>query len=231
MKNLLILLTFCFIVCTKVSQAQQLKIDENTVIKNEKGDRISVKTFMELMNTNNYTITEKTDENGDYVQVVKASKEQKKQMREMMQRAKNPQQDVGSKAPSFSLTDINGNHISSEDSKNKIVVLNFWFTACKPCVEEIPELNALHEKFKNNPEVVFASITFNPKEEVQSFLKEHPIAYPVVSDARSVTKDFKVLGYPNNIVIDRSGNYAFVMSGGFPGIGEHIEEAIEKALN
>jgi len=56
---------------------------------------------------------------------------------------------------------------------------NFWFIACKPCIAEIPELNEIHDKYKNNKDVVFASITFDKKDKVEKFLKNTPIKYAV----------------------------------------------------
>ena len=137
---------------------------------------------------------------------------------------------IGTKVPDFKITDAKGNTITSENTKGKIVVLNFWFTTCKPCIMEIPELNTVYEKYKNNKDVVFASVTFNTQEEVDTFLIKYPLKYPVFSNSETVISNFKVNSYPTNIIIDKQGQYSDVINGGFPEIGNHIEQAIEKAL-
>src|SRR6185437_10738112 len=67
---------------------------------------------------------------------------------------KNNQPIVGAPLPDFSFKDINGNAISLQKLKGKPIVINFWFTACVPCIEEMPALNELKDKFKNS-DVVF----------------------------------------------------------------------------
>jgi len=64
------------------------------------------------------------------------------------------QDQVGSDAPDFSAVDMNGNSYSLGILKGKVVVINFWFVECKPCVIEMPELNEIVEKYKSE-EVVF----------------------------------------------------------------------------
>lgn len=136
----------------------------------------------------------------------------------------------GTQAPAFELVDIEGNVISSDDTEGKVVVLNFWFIGCKPCLKEIPELNMVHNTYKDKPDVVFASISLDELEKVQKKLKKYNIEYPVVADGRSASELFGVFAYPTNMVIDKQGNYQLSLPGGFPGVGRMISGAIQKAL-
>src|SRR4051794_18336148 len=58
--------------------------------------------------------------------------------------------------------------------KGKIVVVEFWATWCAPCIASIPHLNELAERFKDK-EVVFISLTDEPRTTVEPFLKRKPI--------------------------------------------------------
>jgi peroxiredoxin len=203
-------------------------IDENTIIKDESGNRVEMFKFMELMDSGEWTMDPVTDSEGklQYMQLRKATEEEKKMMSQM------PSSDlIGKSAPDFKMIDINGNTILSKNTKGKVVVLNFWFTSCKPCIYEIPELNEVYEKYKNDTNVIFASITFDKQEKVNSFLIKHPIKYPVVSDANEICDLFKISGYPTNIVIDMNGNYLKYIRGGFPQIGHQISNSIQNALD
>ena len=208
-----------------------IMIDENTIIKDESGNKVEIFKLMELMNSGEWSMDPVNDKEGKllYMQLRKATEEEKKMMLEMPMQG-NGSDLIGKKAPDFKMIDINGNTISSENTKGKVIVLNFWFTACKPCISEIPELNEVYEKYKKDTNMVFASITFDKQDKVNSFLKKFPIKYPVVSDAKEICDLFKIAGYPTNIVIDKNGNYFDYTTGGFPQIGHQISNSIQNAL-
>tara|TARA_B110000305_G_C19309162_1_gene573153 strand:+ start:108 stop:1007 length:900 start_codon:yes stop_codon:yes gene_type:complete len=208
-----------------------IMLDENTIIKDESGEKVEMFKLMELMYSGEWSMDPVKDSEGklQYIQLRKATEEEKKMMTQMPMQ-ENSSDLIGKSVPNFKMTDINGNTISLENTKGKVVVLNFWFTACKPCIYEIPELNEVYEKYKKDTNVVFASITFDKQDKVNSFLKKYPIKYPVVSDAKEICDSFKISGYPTNIVIDKNSDYYDYISGGFPQIGHQISTSIKNAL-
>lgn len=116
---------------------------------------------------------------------------------------KNGQAFVGSPLPDFNFKDINGNTVSLEGLKGKPIVINFWFTACVPCIEEMPALNQLKEKYKNS-DVVFLSITFENKKSVTEFLKNHPFNFTPIPGAQEYC-DNLVMIFPLTLFINRQG--------------------------
>ncbi len=93
--------------------------------------------------------------------------------------------------------------------KGKVVVLEFWATYCDPCIENIPHLNDLAEKFKGKP-VVFLSVSKEPAAEVAEFLKTHEIKGIVAADAAAASKSYGVNGVPKTVLIGRDGRVAAV---------------------
>ncbi|MBI3551173.1 MAG: TIGR03435 family protein [Elusimicrobia bacterium] len=91
--------------------------------------------------------------------------------------------------------------------KGKVAVLEFWATWCDPCVEEIPHLNSLVDKFSGKP-VVFISITDETKDKVEAFLKDHPMKGWVAVDAKPAFDSFGVHGRPHTVIIDSRGRLA-----------------------
>lgn len=90
-----------------------------------------------------------------------------------------------------------------KDLNGKIIVLDFWFTHCAPCVASIPELNHLAKQF---PEVVFLSVTFDKPDEIDRFLDKMVMYYPVGSDPEQKTiKAYGVSGFPETFLIDKNG--------------------------
>jgi peroxiredoxin len=203
------------------AQDSSFKIEKNTVIVDENGKKISVNDFVKRVNNESIQLDIEKDENGK-TKLIRIKKANPK--------SNNIKSKEGQKAPDFALTDMQGNTIDSKKLKGKIIVLNFWFTSCMPCIAEIPKLNAVYKKYKDNPDVVFIAITFNRKEKVEKFLQHHPMQYTVIPFDNPTCTKFGVSGFPTNIVIDKTGKYQWISLGGHSGIDKEIIKQIEKAL-
>lgn len=91
------------------------------------------------------------------------------------------------------------------DLKGKVVYLEFWATWCPPCVAGIPRVNRLIEALKDEP-VVFLSVTDEPAETIESFLKTHEMKGWVGIDVEgSSLKAFDVSGRPQGFLIGKDG--------------------------
>jgi peroxiredoxin len=105
----------------------------------------------------------------------------------------------------FTLTDLQGSSWHLKDLRGKVVLVNFWATWCPPCRKEMPDLDTLFNKFKDQGFVVLA-ISDEDDAKVSPFIAERKIAYPILLDpGRKVTESFKVEGIPKSFVYDRSG--------------------------
>ncbi|MEW5676565.1 TlpA disulfide reductase family protein [Flavobacterium enshiense] len=135
----------------------------------------------------------------------------------------------GEKAYPFDITDLNGNHYTNESLRGKVVVLNFWFTKCAPCIQEMPELNRLAKEYQSD-EIVFIGITYNNKELVTNFLSKTDFQYNQVVNEQKLCDRFKIQFYPTNIVIDKEGNFAFFETGFKKDMLKLLEKSIQKAL-
>lgn len=114
---------------------------------------------------------------------------------------------AGQQLPAFQLHDVKGNNISTTDLKGKPLVINFWFTSCVPCIQEMPALNEIKEKYKNT-DVVFLAITFDKKASVENFLKRHSFDFIPVPDAAIYCSKMTVI-YPLTLFVDRNGIIRF----------------------
>ena len=118
--------------------------------------------------------------------------------------------------PSFEGKDLDGNPVTSELFKNNAVtVVNFWFSACAPCIGELGELNALNEelKLKGGALVGINADTIGGDEsmimEAKSILekkgaKYQNIYFPADSEAGKLT--YSITAFPTTMVVDRNGN-------------------------
>jgi len=121
---------------------------------------------------------------------------------------------VGTKAPPFKVTLLDGTTIDSKALLGKVVVLKFWYVACGPCRQEIPHLNPLVEEFAGQP-VVFLAPALDAPEKIRLFLQEMPFRYQVVPNAETLVKAFgDITVYPVHIVIDKRGTIVHFAAGG-----------------
>lgn len=138
--------------------------------------------------------------------------------------------------PKFNLKTLSGEDFSSGQLIGKPTLINFWFTSCAPCIDEIPVLNQIAEKYRND--FNFISITFEEEQDVGEFLKKHTYDFKHLVDAEEFIKSLGINSYPMNVFLDRSGVLRYV-KGGIPyegleggelimGEGNEIIEIIEK---
>ncbi len=111
----------------------------------------------------------------------------------------------GMAAPSFDVRTIDGRQLSLASLKGKVVVLNFWFIGCPACAGQEPKLNELKAKFADRSDVVFLAMTYDAAPDVKKYLSKTRFDYLSVADADPTMKPFHFIGYPKNIVIDKSG--------------------------
>ena len=122
---------------------------------------------------------------------------------------KNRKNLIKTKVSELNLTDIHGKKYQLSDLKGKVVVLNFWYTTCAPCIKEIPDLNQMHADFKDK-NVVFFAITFDEKEKVNRFLKKFHIDFLVVPQDQKTIDQFGISFFPTNIILNPEGTVVYV---------------------
>lgn len=106
------------------------------------------------------------------------------------------------------------NEIPAENLKNvKYILVDFWYTGCGPCLEEIPQLNAFYEKIKARKDIILVSVNTDyengkmDKTFVATRIKELGIKYPVFYDSSATTlnKQLGITGYPAKVILSSNG--------------------------
>jgi thiol-disulfide isomerase/thioredoxin len=132
-------------------------------------------------------------------------------------------------APDFTVFDLDSNKYVLHELRGKVVVLNFWGIGCGPCVKEMPDLNKIVAKYKNNPNVVFIAFTGDSKENLKEFFKNKSFDYKIAI-TREVQRKYKLSGIPKHIVIDRNGNIIKKVEGADPNIENILINTIDNTL-
>ena len=139
--------------------------------------------------------------------------------------------------PSFEGQDLDGNPVDSATlfSNNAVTVVNFWFTTCKPCVGELPDLEALHQELAKKGGAVIGINAFtldsNAKEieDAKSILEQQGVSYQNIcfaSDSDAGLFTAGLYAFPTTYVVDRNGHIV-----GDPIVGAISSDAQMKKLN
>ena len=120
---------------------------------------------------------------------------------------------IGKPFPQFS-TSTNNKECSNEILKGKAVFINFWFSACAPCIAELEALNELFTNFKQNKNFEFVSFTFEDSKEIDVIKKKYNIQYNVFSISRDECYRLNNNnGFPTSIILDSAGAVQYIHSG------------------
>ncbi len=194
----------------------KVQFSADTPIYDEEGNTIKPEQINDILKSGNFVPLVFGDKDHIAKALVfrKATQEEKEEFRKWQaQQDPNANFTPGKLAPDFEITDINGKTYKLSNLKGKIVVLNFWFTTCPPCISEIPELNKIASKYKKSG-VVFLAVTFEDESKIKPFLVEHPFYYNIVSDVKLV-KNYGISGFPTSMLIDKEGKIMFKKTGVF----------------
>jgi cytochrome c biogenesis protein CcmG/thiol:disulfide interchange protein DsbE len=116
--------------------------------------------------------------------------------------------EIGKAAPTYAAERLDGTPIALADLRGEVVLLNIWATWCKPCREEIPALERLHQANASRG-LVIAGVSIDVVDDtarIAGFARELGATYPLWLDRDDrVSMVFRSIGVPSTYLIDRAG--------------------------
>jgi thiol-disulfide isomerase/thioredoxin len=227
-----IILLFILTIASFATYAQTApKPTLTSVVIDSSGMKYPVMLWKKMIDTHDYWLKPIDPNKQDTpFLLVKYTEEQKNYWAERMPK---PAESVffktGELIKPFKVKDINGKKIEVKDWAGKTIVFNFWFIGCPPCRDEIPELNRLAIKYKDNPNVIFVGFALDDASDIEDFIKKNPFGYRLVSNAGDYAHKFGINLYPTNVVIDKEGKVRLhYVSAPFNG-GHWIDKTIKES--
>jgi peroxiredoxin len=141
--------------------------------------------------------------------------------------------DVGAPAPAYASRTLDGDTASLAALRGRPVLLNVWATWCHPCREEIPVLQALHERYSARG-LALVGVSVDAEGEapaIRTFARDFRMTYPIWHDpAERVSTTFLVVGVPATFLIDKQGILRWRRTGPVHADDTSLVRAIEAAL-
>jgi peroxiredoxin len=130
----------------------------------------------------------------------------------------------GKPFPKFSFKDLDGNLVSNESMKGKIIVIKCWYIHCAACIKEFPEVNKLVEKYKDRKDIVFVSLAEDTSEQLRVFLARKPLSYSVIPNMKTyMNETLDLNAFPTHFILNKEGLIAKVLNS-----YKSLEVALEK---
>jgi peroxiredoxin len=134
-------------------------------------------------------------------------------------------------APNFSLQSRAGETVSLSDLRGDVVMINFWATWCGPCRQEMPHLEALHQRYHD---LGFTLLGVNVEENSRlsdKFLEETPVTFQILFDPENTVSNlYNVVAMPSTVLVDREGNMRYIHHGYKPGYENDYQSQIRAML-
>ncbi len=137
------------------AQTSRIPLTEKSTVKDSTGAVYPYDRWFAMISKGEYKVLKIKDGNDEYLLI-----RQEKLTKEGNQKiyGKDSPNFIGKNIKFSKMKDLDGDVYDDQFLRDKIVVLNFWFVRCAPCRKEMPELNNLYKKYKENERVVFLAI-------------------------------------------------------------------------
>lgn len=104
--------------------------------------------------------------------------------------------------------DFDGNTVALSEFKGKVVLIDFWETWCKPCLDSFPTMQKLMSDYPDDFVVLAVTPGFaDTEEDARKFISNHDYDFVYLLDADKLHQKLRVQGIPYKVFVDANGNY------------------------
>jgi thiol-disulfide isomerase/thioredoxin len=141
---------------------------------------------------------------------------------------------AGSQINNFKLKDLNNRQKSFNDLRGeKLTLVDFWATWCKPCIQAIPKLNKIYSEYKDKGVEIIGVNADSPRNsaKIKPFAKTYKIKYPILRDPNNeVTSELNVTAFPTLYIINSKNEIVYTHIGFRPGDEKLLISEVDKLL-
>ncbi|MCF6241426.1 MAG: TlpA family protein disulfide reductase [Bacteroidales bacterium] len=131
----------------------------------------------------------------------------------------------------WTFEDMNGTEHSLNDYKGKVLFINLWATWCPPCVAEMPSIQKLYNKFKNNNQIEFLIISSEKPEIIKKFIQKRGFTFPVKIAKYQLPDALYTQSIPTTFLISKSGKIKVKEVGAANWGGSKMEKIVNDLID
>jgi peroxiredoxin len=137
----------------------------------------------------------------------------------------------GQMAPDFALKSSSGQNLRLSEYRGDVVMINFWATWCGPCRQEMPELEAIYQKYQSLGFTILGINVDKDRAMAGKVLNSTPLSFPILFDSdNAVTELYQVDAMPTTVIVDRNGKVRFIHRGYKPGYEDEYVKQIKTLI-
>lgn len=138
---------------------------------------------------------------------------------------------LGNEAPNFTLKSNSSKNLRLSEQRGDVVLINFWASWCGPCRQEMPELEAIYQKYQNLGFTIFGVNVDKDRASADQVLTAGNLSFPILFDTQNTISElYQVDAMPTTLIVDRSGTVRFIHRGYKPGYEDEYIKQIKTLL-
>lgn len=142
---------------------------------------------------------------------------------------------LGSKIPNFTFTGLDGESVTPSALSGKVVVIDFWATWCQPCLESLPNLQQIYERYKSNDRLAIYAVNIDQKEvtdaQVKQAFAQRKLSIPIARDTEEQAQTvFQLANIPALFILGPDGTVAHSEVGFNPNLASELPAKLDRLL-
>ena len=134
-------------------------------------------------------------------------------------------------APDFKAVTLSGADLATQDLRGKVVLLDFWFTSCPPCIRALPGLQRISRQMADDPFVLVSISTDQDQGALKAFIAKHRMEWPQVWDRQfELARKLRVESYPTYVLLNHEGEIIYNARGWSERIDMELGQKVASAV-